>query len=158
MSKKVIIYLSLFVLGFGITFLAIKFVFNQDSALPAVIGFLPYWLLDKADKNYSRYLTEMTYFGLTVNPDGTIQKYVKPGEAEPGWYALTSGKFSPPPNLKMSLAVFNADPEAINELIAEPASHAAALAEEVRPLMDEYGFTVLNLDLESVLDASESAR
>ena len=158
MGKKVIIYLSLFGLGFGITFLAVKFAFNQDSALPAVIGFMPYWLLDKADQDYSRYLTEMTYFGLTVNPDGTIQKYVKPGEAEPGWYALTSGKFTAPQNLKASLAIFNSDPEVINQLIAEPEAHAAALAEEVRPLMDEYGFTVLNLDLESVLDASDSAR
>ncbi|OGD55636.1 hypothetical protein A3E73_02090 [Candidatus Beckwithbacteria bacterium RIFCSPHIGHO2_12_FULL_47_17] len=173
MVKKVIIYLSLFVLGFGITFLAVKFAFNQDSPTAEVIkesvgaiglkqhqviGFMPFWLLDRADKDYSGYLTEMTYFGLTVNPDGTIQKYVKPGEAEPGWYALTSGKFTPPPNFKMSLAVFNGDPEKINQLIAEPEAHAAALAAEVGPMMEQYGFTTLNLDLESVLDASESAR
>ncbi len=173
MSKKVIIYLSLFVLGFGITFLAVKFAFNQNSPAAAVIkesvgaiglkqhqsiGFMPYWLLDKADKNYSRYLTEMTYFGLTVNPDGTIQKYTKPGEAEPGWYALTSGKFTPAPNLKMSLAIFNGDPKKINQLIAEPEAHAAALAGEIGPLMEQYGFATLNLDLENVLDATESAR
>ena len=119
---------------------------------------MPFWLLDKADKDYIRYLTEMTYFGLTVNPDGTIQKYTNPGEAEPGWYALTSGKFTPPANLKMSLAVFSGDPEVINQIIAEPASHAANLAAEVGPIMDQYGFTTLNLDLENVLDASESAR
>ena len=81
MVKKVIIYLSLFVLGFGITFLAVKFAFNQDSPTAEVIkesvgaiglkqhqviGFMPFWLLDRADKDYSGYLTEMTYFGLTV--------------------------------------------------------------------------------------------
>ena len=173
MVKKVIIYLSLFVLGFGITFLAVKFAFNQDSPTAEVIkesvgaiglkqhqviGFMPFWLLDRADKDYSGYLTEMTYFSLTVNPDGTIQKYTQPGEAEPGWYALTSGKFTPPPNLKMSLAVFNGDPEKINQLIAEPEAHATALAAEVGPIMEEYGFTTLNLDLENVIDASESAR
>src|SRR3972149_9172515 len=98
MSKKVVIYLSLFILGFGVTFWAIKFAFSQDSPSAAVIkesvgviglkqhrsiGFMPYWLLDKADKDYSGYLSEMTYFSLTVNPDGTIQKYTQPGEAEP---------------------------------------------------------------------------
>jgi spore germination protein YaaH len=173
MNKKIVIYLSLFVLGFGIMFLAIKFAFNQDSPTAEVIkesvgaislkqhqaiGFLPYWLLDKADKNYSKYLTEMIYFALTVNSDGTIQKYVKPGEAEPGWYALTSGKFIRPSNFKMSLAVFSGDPETINQLISEPEAHAAALAAEVGPIMKQYGFIALNLDLESVLDASESAR
>ncbi len=56
-----------------------------------VIGFLPYWLIDKADKDYSPYITTLTYFGLTVGPDGAIQKYIKPGEKEPGWYALESG-------------------------------------------------------------------
>lgn len=171
--KKAAIYLGFFGLGFLITFFAIKFGFNQESK-PAqiikksaeslglkqhrVIGFLPYWLLDKADKDYSRYLTDLTYFGLTVNSDGTIQQYVKPGEAEPGWYALISGKFTPPPNLPMSLAVFNGDPEVINQLISEPELHAAVLAAEVGPIMEQYGFTTLNLDLESVLDASESAR
>lgn len=173
MIKKVSIYFLLAALGFGVTFLTIKFAFNQDSA-PAgviretvgaiglkehnVVGFMPYWLLDKADRDYSRYLTEMTYFSLTVNPDGTIQKYTQPGEAEPGWYALTSGKFNPPQNLKTSLAVFSGNPEAINELIGDPIPHAAALAGEIGPLMDEFGFTALNLDLENVLDASESAR
>jgi len=171
--RRIFVYLLLGVLGFGITFLAVKFAFNRESAPAQIIkesvaslglkehrsiGFIPYWLLDKADKDYSGYLSEMTYFSLTVNPDGTIQKYTKPGEAEPGWYALTSGKFTPPPNLKMSLAVFNGDPEKINQLIAEPEAHAAALTGEVSPIMDEYGFTALNLDLENVLDASESAR
>ncbi len=167
------VYSLLGILGFLVTLFAVKFAFNRDTPAAAVIkesvgaiglkqhqsiGFMPYWLLDKADKNYSRYLSEMTYFGLTVNPDGTIQKYTKPGEAEPGWYALTSGKFTVPPNLKMSLAIFNGDPEKINELIAEPEAHAAALAGEVAPIMDQYGFATLNLDLENVLDASDSAR
>ncbi len=172
--KKVILYSSLVLLGFIATYLVIKFAFNNESSAPAEIikesvgaiglkehqsiGFLPYWLLDKADKNYQNYLNEMTYFGLTVEPDGTIQQYTKPGEAEPGWYALTSGKFEAPKNMKMSLAVFSGSPEAIVELISDPEPHAAALAEAVNPIMDQYGFSRLNLDLENVLDASDSAR
>lgn len=152
---KKVIYFLLFGVGFAAAYLIFK---PADKQRPQAIGWLPYWLLEKADKDYSRYLTEMTYFGLTVNPDGTIQKYTNPGEAEPGWYALTSGKFKPPANLAVSLAVFNGSPEQINRLISEPASSAAVLAGEVGPIMDEYGFTKLNIDLESARDASESAR
>lgn len=150
-----IIYFLLFGLGFAAAYFVLKPVGKQR---PQAIGFLPYWLLDKADKNYGQYLTEMTYFSLTVNPDGTIQKYSQPGETEPGWLALTSGKFSAPAVRKTSLAIFNGNPDEINELINEPENHASVLAGEIGSVMDEYGFVTLNLDLESVLDASDSAR
>ncbi len=171
--SKILVYLVIAVLGFIITFFTVKFAFNRNSK-PAevirgsmaslglkqhrVIGFLPYWLIDKADKNYSRYLTEMTYFGLTVAPDGTIQKFTRPGEAEPGWYALTSGKFVPPADLTASLTIFSASPAVIDELISDPTGHAAALAAELGPLLEQYGFSGLNLDLENMRPASESAR
>lgn len=177
--KKFFIFLGIFCLGFGVTFFVLK-VYYKNPSKPVqihepsliknppssfievkerqVIGFLPYWLISKTDKDYSKYLTTMTYFGLVVNPDGSIQKYTKPGEAEPGWYALNSGKFIPPEPLKKSLLVFNGQPEAINQLVSDPASHAATLVSQVTPLMEQYGFTDLNLDLENVLPASESAR
>jgi len=125
---------------------------------PEVIGFMPYWLINKADKDYTKYITELTYFGLVVNPDGSIQKYTQPGEAEPGWYALTSGVFKPLEKLPTSLLVFNGDTDSIHQLISQPASHAATLVSEINPIMDKYGFIELNLDLESFVDASASAR
>lgn len=130
-----------------------------------IIGFLPYWLVDKADKNYSQYLTNLTYFGLTINPDGTIQKLLNPTEEEPGWYSLRSGKLNgtfssiKENNLDLSLLVFSGNEESIANLISNPASHAANLIDDVGPLMQKYGFNELNLDIESFKpDASDSAR
>jgi len=129
-----------------------------------VIGFLPYWLLDKADNDYLKYLTTITYFGLTIAPDGTIEKFTNPGEAEPGWYALDSGKAdqfltdAKKNDLKLSLLIFNGDEKTIAKLVSDPLPHARNLVEEVAPIMKQYGFADLNLDIESVKDASEEAR
>ena len=129
-----------------------------------VIGFLPYWLVNKAETDYSKYLTTLTYFSLTVNDDGTIQKYTHPGESEPGYLALTSGKIDPflnnakAKNLNLSLSVFSGDDSTINNLLADPEVSAKNLAEAVTPIMANYGFSDLNLDIEQVEDASPEAR
>jgi len=173
MSLKIILTRSLFIFfGFSLTYALLLTIVGKASpdqllrtiekdlgiAKPEVIGFLPYWLIDKVDKDYTKYITELTYFGLTVNPDGTILKYTKPGEAEPGWYALTSGKFNPPTHIPTSLLIFNGNQEEIYGLISQPASHAATLVAEIQPLMAQYGFESLNLDIESFIDASHSGQ
>lgn len=160
MLKKIVIYMFIFILGFLAVSLIYKFTSFNSSGLKEhqIIGFLPYWLIDKANKNYDQYLTTLTYFGLTVNGDGTIQEYIKPGEAEPGWYTLKSKKFIPPENLKKSLLIFNGDPEIINQLVSTPTVNANTVISQITPFMTEFNFTDLNLDLESVLPASESAR
>ncbi|MEK7513368.1 MAG: glycosyl hydrolase family 18 protein [Patescibacteria group bacterium] len=173
MLKKIVTFSLIFLLGFFLVYFLIKFSFTNSSA-PAqliktsvesigikqhqVIGFLPFWLIDKADKDYSKYLTTLTYFGLTVTADGSIQKYVNPGEAEPGWYALTSGKYIPSSTLKNSLLIFSGNPDTINQLIADPVNNAATMMAEINPIIQQYNFTDLNLDLENVLPASPSAQ
>lgn len=173
MLKKIIGFGLIFLVGFFSVYLLIKFSFTNSST-PAqliktsvesiglkqhqVIGFLPFWLIDKADKDYSKYLTTLTYFGLTVTTDGTIQKYTAPGEAEPGWYALTSGKYVPSPNLKNSLLIFSGNPDTINQLVSDPITNANTLMAEINPIINQFKFTDLNLDLENVLPASDSAR
>jgi spore germination protein len=57
-----------------------------------------------------------------------------------------------------SLVVFNGDPQSIDELIADPVAHAANLVEHVAPIMERYGFTDLNIDIESIANASASAQ
>lgn len=129
-----------------------------------VIGFLPYWLLDRAQADYSPYITTLTYFSLSLNGDGTIEKYTRPGETEPGYLALTSGKIDPWLNnaktkgLNLSLAVFMVGDEKINELLVNPEASAKNLVTDVTPLMTDYGFSDLNLDIEQVADASPAAR
>ncbi|NMB56873.1 hypothetical protein GYA19_02970 [Candidatus Beckwithbacteria bacterium] len=129
-----------------------------------IIGFLPYWLIDKAKADYSEYITTLTYFGLTINKDGTIMKKTNPQETEPGWNDLQKGKLdsifktAKEKKLKLSLLVFSGNHDSINELISKPEEHAHNLTQEVIPIMQQYGFTDLNLDIESIKQASESAR
>ncbi len=124
-----------------------------------VVGFLPYWLLDQVDKDYSQYITTLTYFSLAVNPDGTIQR-----EGEPGWDALNSGKAdkylneAKAKNIKLSLLVFNANNGDIYQLINEPVWSADTLVDEVAPIMRQYGFTDLNLDIETTSLADNHSR
>ena len=59
-----------------------------------VVGFLPYWLISEENNNYLTYLNSISYFGLTVTADGSIEKFTKPTETEPGWLSLKSGKIN----------------------------------------------------------------
>ncbi len=129
-----------------------------------IIGFLPYWLTSKADKNYDKYITTLTYFGLNVGIDGKIVKFNAPGEEEPGWYTLRSGKVDPflkkakKDHINLSLLIFSGNEATISALLSHPASHAQNLVEEVKPIMQRYGFKDLNLDIESVSVASQEAQ
>ncbi|OGH11379.1 MAG: hypothetical protein A3B38_00945 [Candidatus Levybacteria bacterium RIFCSPLOWO2_01_FULL_36_13] len=49
-----------------------------------VLGFFPYWMLDKQDKINVSYLSSVSLFGLTVTGRGEIAKVTGEG-ADPGW-------------------------------------------------------------------------
>ena len=131
---------------------------------PKVVGFLPYFLMSKATHDYHPYLTDLTYFGLALQPDGSVQKLVNPHEQEPGYTALTGGKwttFAAPyadAGVGTSLLVHTGDEDTIATLVANPASSAATLVSSVLPAMKTYNFRDLNLDIESFRTASDSAR
>jgi spore germination protein YaaH len=137
---------------------------NILNKKPEIIGFLPYWLVNDANKRYSKNITTLTYFGLTVAENGTIQKFLNPAEEEPGWYTLHSGKIdellsmSKKNNIKTSLLIFSGNEDVIGQLIDNPREHAQNLMRDVSPIMKQYGFSDLNLDIESVSLASDSAR
>lgn len=127
-------------------------------------GFLPYWLLDKARKDYSEYLDKIYYFGLTVGDDGRIVEFANPQEKEPDWYALESGKVDPflqkaKDNKQiLSLVVFSGVNDSIQKLISDPVKHADDLITDVMPIMKKYGFSDLNLDIEYTDTASKEAQ
>jgi len=129
---------------------------------PQVIGFLPFWLLERADKDYEKYINILTYFSLTLESDGTILKLVNPQEEEPGWTTLKSSRLQErlkkKENLKLSLLLHNSNEEEINALISKPQEHAQNLINDILPLMEKYNFTNLNLDIESFKKASSSAQ
>ncbi|MDO8583235.1 MAG: glycosyl hydrolase family 18 protein [bacterium] len=164
MVKKIGIIIIGVLLGIGLYFAAA----HNFPALPThkkeVIGFLPYWLLNKANKDYSKYISTLTYFGLIIDGDGKILKKNNPQEEEPGWNALNSGKVdsifsnAKDKNVVLSLLVFAGDEESIGMFLNHPAQSSKNLVEDIAPLMRRYGFTNLNLDIESVKEASDSAR
>ncbi len=129
-----------------------------------VLGFLPYWFLDKAKPDYRGLITTLDYFSLTLDADGTILKYTAPGESEPGYYALVGGKLdsffasAKAKNIKLSLTIFDGDQDRINGLISDPVPHANNLINDLAPIISKYGFSDLNLDIESIGVASASAQ
>lgn len=169
---KGFILLVVFALGFLITknYILPKIAGEKVSVVniiipkKEVIGFLPYWLISKAQTDYSKYITNLTYFSLALGEDGAIQQYTNPGESEPGYYSLISGKVdtqlsaAKENGVDLSLAVFSGDDKVITEILNNPETSATNLVDSVSPIMEKYGFTGLNLDIEQVSDASPEAR
>lgn len=129
-----------------------------------VIGFLPYWLANKADDDYTNEVTRLTYFDLTLDTDGSILHLNTPTEEEPGWHALSSGKMdsffqkAKKDGMSTSLTVFSGNNTTIDAVLHDPVTHAHKLAKDVIPLMKKYGFSDLNLDIEKTNQASPEAR
>src|SRR3989344_1751986 len=59
-----------------------------------VFGFLPYWNMKYSNQLFVKSLTHLAYFGIDLNEDGSLKKYDKPGEKEPGWNKLNSTAFA----------------------------------------------------------------
>ncbi len=131
---------------------------------PTVVGFLPYWLLEKAQKNYTNSITTLTYFGLTLDTDGRILQLISPREEEPGWHTLRSEnlhqrlKMAYENGLTLSLLVHNSDEASISALLDNPVENAQHLISDLAPIMQKYKFTDLNLDIESFVESSPSAQ
>ncbi len=129
-----------------------------------IIGFLPYWFVENADDDYSSAITTLTYFGLVVGTDGKIQYLANEQEEEPGYHMLKSDRLAKmfskakANDVSLSLLVFSGDSEAIAQLVSDPISHAKNLVEDVTPIMKKYGFSDLNLDIESTSTATVGAR
>ena len=134
------------------------------QARKEVLGFLPYWFLDKAKTDYSSVITTLNYFSLTLDKDGTILKSTNPVELEPGYAALMGGKADAfltsarQNNIKLSLTAFAGDQGTINQLISDPITNANNLLSDIAPIMGKYGFSDLNLDIEGIGYASPSAQ
>jgi chitinase len=129
-----------------------------------VIGFLPFWLINKAQADYSSYITQLSYFNVTISDNGSIQQYTSPGESDPGWHALFTGKVdnylanAKSKGIDLSLTVFSGEDEKINKFLEDPATSAQNLINDLTPVISQYGFTDINLDIEKVADATPDQR
>ena len=128
------------------------------------LGFLPYWLLDKAKNDYSGYITTLDYFSLTLDVDGTILKSTTPVELEPGWHALTSGSVdtflntAKSKNIKLSISIFDGSQASIDRVLDDPSTAGTNLVNDMSKVMSKYGFSDLNLDIESITEATPAAQ
>lgn len=128
---------------------------SNDQGTREIYGFQPFWLLDFADTSYEEYLTRFNYFGLQLAPDGTIITMKSAVELEPGWANLqtervrTILKDMKAKGVETALTVQMVDETSIAELLVAPETTARTMVEEVDPVMREYGFTELNVDIES---------
>ncbi len=123
---------------------------------PQVVGFLPFWLLERADKNYSSFITTLSYFGLALDNDGTVVQLENKNEEEPGWHALRSDSLKN--KHPTSLLVRAMDEATISAIISNPKKHAQNLIKDIVPQMRKYGYKDLNLDIEGFKESSPSAR
>lgn len=131
---------------------------------PYIIGFQPFWLLDTTTTQYNQYVNTFTYFGLVLDTNGKIVKLVNEQEEEPGWTTLRTKKLASQlqqaknSNMKISLLLHLSDEEKILALLSDPVTHANNTIQEVAPIMKQYGFNDLNLDVESFTESSEENR
>lgn len=172
--KKIFILTVVFVLGIIIGIAINKIsdsgqvetVFHSPLSLSRknIIGFMPYWLLDKAKESYKPYLTTLAYYALTINPDGTIQEKVNDIEEEPGWTTFKKDELqkilaqAKKDGLKTSLLIFTVNEEDIASLVSDPPQSATNLLNNVVPIMEEHKFSDLNMDIESFTKASPSSQ
>jgi len=168
MTKPIIVSLIGLFAGIFSGFLLIK----SEASLPLhiktapkqVIGFLPYWQLEKANQQEEKYITTLAYFALNVDGNGHIVKMANDQEEDPGWYDLQSDKLATIlanakiNNIKLSLVIDSGDADAINQLVSKPTMHANTLIKDVAPIMKKYHFTDLNLDIEDTNSASLAAQ
>lgn len=169
MTRKLIITASGLVIGLLIGSLLVSHnsllqeITKHNESSKQVIGFLPFWLIDKAQKDYSSTISTLAYFNLAIDDDGSIRKLTNPQEEDPGWYTLSSGKFdgflsdAKAHKTTLSLVVFSADDDTLGGILSDPVTHANNLIGDAIPIMKKYGFTDLNLDTEYQGDASPAA-
>lgn len=131
---------------------------------PIIFGFLPYWLVDKSANDYSPQLTTLSYFGLIIGDNGHVVTKSKPQETEPGWNALQNDSLkaklqtAQAKNLKISLVVYNQNEKSIQILLSDPETHAKNLIADITPIMKQYGFSDLNIDIESFAEVSPETK
>lgn len=129
-----------------------------------VIGFLPYWLISQTQPSYTNLITNLTYFGLTIGPDGHLVKLLNPQEEEPGWTTFKQDRLqniftkAQKDKIDTSLLIFTSNEEDISNIINSSSISAKNLMTDIIPLMKTGGFNSLNLDIESFQEASLSTQ
>jgi spore germination protein YaaH len=129
--------------------------FKNGRAQKIVYGFLPYWNMKYSDQIPIKYLTHLAYFGVDLNPNGSLKTREDTGEIEPGLYKLDSSEFSilhrqlKLTGKKSILLVRAFDPDQIESIINNQHNWQTAIR-EIMTLATTKQFDGLNIDFEYV--------
>jgi spore germination protein YaaH len=120
-----------------------------------VVGFAPYWNLAQSGGFDVNDLTTLVYFGLTVNPDGTLQR------SGPGWTGLVSQALADlvtrahQAGDRAVLAVSCFDQGDLDALTHDPAA-PARLASGILSVLEAENLDGVNIDLEGSGSADQA--
>ena len=120
-----------------------------------IIAFLPSWVIAKNKPLHLDKLTQVIYFGIGVNEDGSFVKTKEGGDAVLQWQYLNSKEFAQirqeaeGNNTKILVALKNFDNTKIDQLISNPYA-IGKFIKEASGLIEKYNLDGINIDFEYV--------
>jgi spore germination protein YaaH len=115
-------------------------------------GFLPYWQIEEIQTLRLNILSEVTYFGLTINADGSLKKQTG-NETEPGWREWQTQKmdnFITKAHIngsKISLTIINHDNEIIKSFLDNQNAQQTLITELISQIKEK-NLNGINIDFE----------
>lgn len=132
---------------------------KTDTVKREVIGFLPSWSIAKKAKVYPEHLTQIIYFGLSVNKDGSIIKYGENNLPVLEWSYFNSdyfkdvGREASASGTKVLLSIRSFDNTTIDNIISSQTA-ANKLSGELLTLVKQYNLDGINIDFEYFTDTN----
>ena len=132
---------------------------RANTAKKGVIGFLPSWSVASKASVYPKNLTQIIYFGLNVNKDGSIIKYNEDNLPVLEWSYFNSGYFkeirreASSSGTEVLLSIKSFDNETIDNLISSQEA-TSKLTKQLLILIEQYNLGGINIDFEYFTDSS----
>jgi len=130
----------------------IKYISNQKQE---IIAFLPSWVIAENKPLHLDKLTQLIYFGIGVNEDGSLIKIKQGGGKVLEWQYLNSLEFAQirkeaeANDTKILVALKNFDNREIDQLISNP-NAIGKFIKETSELIEEHDLDGVNIDFEYV--------
>lgn len=119
-----------------------------------VYGFLPYWKLGEIPFIQTDTLTDIAYFALTINSDGSLQKRTSEGYVDPGYNQWRNNKQlaafirdARSRDINIALTIISHD-DYVSDTFLSCTSCWSTLAEELATEMDHHQIKDVNVDFE----------
>ena len=136
---------------------------NRNKENYLVYGFLPYWTLEESKYLQFDKLTDISYFALQINKDGTFTTTVEDGTSEPGYNTWRNSETlkklindAKNAGVRIGLTIISHENEITNAFLDCPQCWNTFLT-NLYTEMDYHGVKSLNLNFEYVGDADKSA-